>query len=98
MRCPPSECVFVAGEPGVLFRCIEAPEHSVAVRKAAEAMDDVVMMPRPIGRIVAERREQPHAVRLIGQVFGMLEWQIEKAALDGPDLLVETARYCCTGD
>src|SRR5215210_5520900 len=56
------------------------PEDRVAVRKAAEALDDVVMLLRVAEQIiVAERGEQGDRAPLVGEVLAMLERHVEEA-------------------
>ena len=57
-------------------------EHCVAVRKAAEALDDVVMLRREAEQIVvAERGEQQQRAILVGEILAVLERHVEEAAL-----------------
>src|SRR6516162_6591311 len=61
---------LVRGGPSVEYR--------VAMRKAAEAIDDRLVrdcIARP--GLVAQTRDQLHSVRLIFAVLAMLEWHVE---------------------
>src|SRR6185503_16033152 len=68
-------------QEGLLFGRGSAPEHGVAVRKAAEATDDVGMNVRPFEAVgVARGLIAQEPALLVDQTLGMLERQIEETA------------------
>lgn len=53
-------------------------QHRIAVREAAKALNDALMLQRPMGGLrIAQCSDQLHRARLLIGVFGMLEGQIE---------------------
>src|SRR5688500_19376987 len=77
---------------GDLVGAGRAPERRVAVRKAAEALDDGVMLLRVAEEvIVAERREHSERAALVGKILAVLERHVEEAALGRLELVVEAA-------
>ena len=81
-----------AVEEGLFFRRGLAPEHLVAVGEAAEAADDVGVQLRPLQKFgVTSRREQRAAMLLVGQMFGVLERQIEELFVSDGAAAVEAA-------
>ena len=86
-------------EEGLLLRPGGAAQDRVAVREPPEAADDVGMslgVSREL--IVAIAARERHAAFLIGEIFRVLEWQIEELALDMRDLSVEPATDGAIGD
>src|SRR5262249_29385037 len=82
-----------AVEEGLLFRRRDAAEQLVAVREAAEPADNVRMQLGPFDRIgIAARAVERDAPLLVGNLFGMLQRQIEESALRHREALVEAAR------
>ena len=76
-----------------------AAEHGVAVREAAEAADDVGVQLGPFEGVgVAARAVERDAALLVGERLGMLERQVEEAALRHRDLPVEAASDRARGD
>src|SRR3981081_2048079 len=87
----PGKAAIVQKSP--LFRGGGAAEHGVAVREAAEPANDVGMQFGPFDRIgVAGCAVEGDAALLVGEIFRMLERQIEERPLGDRDDLVETAR------
>ncbi len=88
-----------AVEKGLLFRGRGAAEDDVAVGEAPEAPDDGGMLLGVSGEflvaVAARHRERPF---LVGQVFGVRERQVEKAALAMRQLPVEAAGAGALGD
>src|SRR3974390_2367146 len=87
-------------EEGLLLRRGGAAERRVAMREAAEPADDVGMQLGPFDRVrVAGRAVERDAALLVGERFGMLERQVEEAALRHGKALVEAAvdRSRCDG-
>src|SRR4249920_806602 len=58
-----------------------APENGVAVRKAAEARDDLVVAPRVLHVVWIERLEQGERAALRGEILRVLERQVHESAL-----------------
>ena len=90
---------LVIGENGALLGGGGAPENGVAVREAAEARDDGVVLlgivqPQRVVRALAEQR---HGTRLIGEVLAMLEGQIEELPSGLGHRLVMAARQRVLG-
>src|SRR5712671_7003491 len=82
-----------AVEECLLFRGGGTAEHGVAVREAAEPADDVGVMLGPFDRLrVVGRAVEGDAALLVGELFRMLERQVEEHPLGGRDELVEAAR------
>src|ERR1700704_284200 len=80
-------------QKSLLLRCGGAAEHGVAVREAAEPANDVGMQFGPFDRIgVAGCAVEGDAALLVGEIFRMLERQIEERPLGDRDDLVEAAR------
>src|SRR5687768_16207368 len=87
------------GEPalikvGLLLRRGGAPEHGVAVRKAAETGDDVVVEYGPlqglgVAGLVGQALAEGDAGLLVGEVLGVLPGQVEEWPEDGVDRAVE---------
>src|SRR5712691_4320123 len=72
---------------------------NVALRKPPEATDDVGVSLGVFGEfIVAVAAREREAAFLIGEIFRVLEWQIEELALDMRDLSVEPASDGAIGD
>src|SRR5262245_10983138 len=86
-------------EEGLLLRLGGAAQDRVAVREAPEAADDVGMSPG-VSRelIVAIAARERHAAFLIGEIFRVLERQIEELALGMRDPPVEPASDGAIGD
>src|SRR5215467_2440595 len=59
-----------------------ATERRIAMREAAEALNDIGVQLRPAGEVgIAQRRDQGDGARLIGLALRMLKWKIEKQLL-----------------
>src|SRR6516225_12494851 len=86
-------------EEGLLLRLGGAAQDRVAVREAPEAADDVGMS-LDVSRelIVAIAARERHAAFLIGEIFRVLERQIEELALGMRDPPVEPASHGAIGD
>src|SRR5262245_66420382 len=86
-------------EEGLLLRTGGAAQRSVAMRESAEATDDVGMLLGVFRElVVAVAAREFHAAFLIGEIFRVLERQIEELALDMRDLPVEHASDGAIGD
>src|SRR6516164_8558446 len=86
-------------EEGLLLRPGGAAQRRVAVRKPSETTDDVGMLLGAFRElIVAVAARERDAAFLIGEIFRVLEWQIEELALDMRDLSVEPASDGAIGD
>src|SRR5882757_9631319 len=82
-----------AVEEGLLLHRGGAAERFIPMREAAEAANDIGVMLGPFGRIrVAARAIEGDAALLVGEIFRMLERQIEEHPLGGRDGLVEATR------
>src|SRR6266540_3620212 len=57
-------------------------QSGIAVGKAAEARDDLIVPFRVSHVLRVERMEQCERAALSGQILGMREWQIDKRALE----------------
>src|SRR5262245_53656927 len=53
-------------------------EHGITMREATEAHDDVAMHGGVLGHVGPESLHQRDRAILVGDVFGMLEWQVEE--------------------
>jgi len=82
-------------EEGLLFRRGLATEDLVAMREASKLPDHIPMLDGKIKKtrkgLPVNRRDrhqeltvEPYTSVLIDQVFGVLEWEIEKQPFDGP--------------
>src|SRR5215471_14471128 len=88
-----------AVEEGLLLRPGGAAQRRVAVRESAEATDDVGMLLGVFrGLIVAIAARERDAAFLIGEVFRVLEREIEELAFGVRDLPVEPALDSAIGD
>jgi hypothetical protein len=78
-------------EKGLFFRCGVTPQGGVAVRKASEARDNVLVDVDISQRLIVERDAQLDDSALIVKILGVLEGKIEEHAHVLFDLQVETA-------
>src|SRR5262249_38791445 len=91
-RCMRSACKAAGVEEGLLLRPGGAAQRRVAVREPPEATDDVGMSLGVFRElIVAVAARERDAAFLIGDVFRVLERQIEELALGMRGLSVEAA-------
>src|SRR5258705_9045363 len=68
------------------------------MRETSEAPDDFCMQLCPAREVgIVERAHKRDGALLVGEVFGVLERQIEEQALGRWDLSVESARDCASG-
>src|SRR5690606_18409757 len=87
-------------QPGLFFRCADPAQCTVAMRKAAEAGNDLLVRHRIIEVLrIAQGTEQFHRKALVGRVFRVLVWQVEECAQGWLDLRVvpcsqRAARIC----
>src|SRR5215470_10811124 len=86
-------------EEGLFLRPGGAAQRRVAVRKPSETTDDVGMLLGVFRElIVAVAARELHAAFLIGEIFRVLEREIEELALGVRDLPVEPASDGAIGD
>src|SRR5258708_25704129 len=86
-------------EEGLLLPPGGAAQRRVAVRESPEATDDVgVSLGVFRELIVAVAAREREAAFLIGEIFRVLEWQIEELALVMRDVAVEPASDGAIGD
>src|SRR5438874_11664378 len=63
------------------------------MRESSEAPDDIGVQLGPAGKVgITERAHKRDGALLIGQVFGVLEGEIEEQAFGRRDFLIELAR------
>src|SRR5215467_14650045 len=97
--CMRSACKAAGVEEGLLLRPGGAAQRRVAVREPPEATDDVGMSLGVFRElIVAVAARERDAAFLIGDVFRVLERQIEELALGMRGLSVEPASDGAIGD